>query len=170
MYWRAAASQLKSRVIARPIMRCQLSRSRNSATARPTAEIRPCGVSSSKANPVAVPSDRLVAGVASTTVSASPPTRRTSGKRAITQRVELGQAARLEARGYEDHVGAADDQMRQALVIADLGRDPPRYCAAASSEAVLEIAVAGAEQGELAAARDKGGQLRRAPDRGPSAG
>src|SRR5437879_1703742 len=80
--------------------------------------------------------------------STDPPNQRQG---AITQCVELGQAARLEARGYKDHVGAADNQVCQALVIVDLGRDPLSVLRGSDGEAVLEIAVAGAEQGELAA-------------------
>ena len=54
-------------------------RLRISPDARPTAASSAAGVSSSKAKPVAVPSARVTA-VASTTVSASPPTRRITGK------------------------------------------------------------------------------------------
>jgi len=60
-------------------MRCQISCSRNSVPARPIADISAAGLSPSKAKPVATPSAKLVA-VASTTVSARPPTRRTSGR------------------------------------------------------------------------------------------
>ena len=41
---------------------------------------------------------------------------------AVAQAVELGQAAGLEARGHEDHVGPGDQPVRPALVVAHVQR------------------------------------------------
>ena len=121
------------------------SRWRNKSMARPAAAISACGLSSSKAKPVAMPSARLAGiGVDHGVGEAADPTNQRQSS--ITQRIELGQTAGLEARGYEDHVGAADDQMRQALVVADLDPDLPLVLLGRGRKAALEIGVAGAEQ------------------------
>ena len=87
---------------------------------------------------------------------AADPTNQRQG--AITQRVELRQAARLKTRGYEDHVGAADDQMRQAVVVADLDTDLPAVTRSCGRKTELEIGIARAEQDELRPACHKLGQ------------
>jgi len=73
----------------------------------------------------------------------------------VTQRVELGQAARLEARRDEDDIGAGIDQVRQTFIIADRNPDPSSIPFRRSCESLLEITVSRAEQRELPAARDE---------------
>src|SRR5439155_208372 len=77
---------------------------------------------------------------------------------AVTQSVKLGQPAGFEARGDKDHIRPGDDQLRQALVVADLDANPTAVLLRRRREALLQIAVAGAEQGELAAGGDDVGQ------------
>ena len=53
------------------------------------------------------------------TVSASPPGRAHDRDGAVAQRVHLGEAARLAARGHQEHVGARHDLVGEALVVGE---------------------------------------------------
>ena len=72
--------------------------------------------------------------------------------RAVAQAVELGQAARLEARGHEDRVGAGNQAVREGFVVADAHSDRTRIRLRHCSERGFERRLAGTLQRELAAA------------------
>ena len=57
---------------------------------------------------------------------------------AVAQAVELGQPAGLEARGHENGVGAALQQVRQRLVIAGDDADPAAMARGGGMERALE--------------------------------
>ena len=75
-------------------------------------------------------------------------------RRAVAQCAELGEPAGLEAGRHDDEIGARLKEMRKRLVIAEDAADRARAHRGGLSEAVFERPFAGAEQRELAAARD----------------
>jgi hypothetical protein len=69
----------------------------------------------------------------------------------IAQAVELGQAAGFEARRHGDRVGAALHEVRERLVVAVDAADLPGVIAHGGPEAGLDLGIAAAEHGQLAA-------------------
>ena len=94
---------------------------------------------------------------------------RDHGQRPIAQRAELGEAAGLVARGHQQRIDAALDQMGEALVIADVAADAAGILIGGVAEAALQPALAGAQQGELGPFLQQDRQARPAEDRIPSA-
>ena len=124
--------------------------SANRAVARAIAQAREAAELGSQTNPVAVPAPRA-ASLASMMVSARPPVRADDRHAAIAQAVKLRQAAGFEARGDEDGVGAALQQVRQSLVIADARADPPGVARRGGGECRFQGGVAGSQHGQPAA-------------------
>ena len=71
---------------------------------------------------------------------------------AVAKRAELCQAAGLEARRHEQRIGAALDDMRKRLVVADHGGDTARMPACGGHNASFERFFAGAQYRDLCAA------------------
>src|SRR5690606_13833748 len=71
--------------------------------------------------------------------------------RAITQRVELRQAARLVARRHDEEVAPRDDPMRETFVVAAAKRDALGPRLRRATQRRLEIGIAAAELREAGA-------------------
>ena len=107
---------------------CRRAHSGASACAASARRAAPTSAAASaplKLKPLALPS-ASVSGVASTTVSARPPTFAHHRHRAVAQAVHLVEPARLEARGHQEDVGTRLDAVRQRLVVADAQRRSAR--------------------------------------------
>ena len=90
--------------------------------------------------------------------------------RAVAQRAKLRQAAGLEARRHQQRIGAALDQMRQRLVIADDAADAPRMRRGGVAESRARAPRRRAPSTrKLRAARPAAPAARRAAGRCPSA-
>ena len=77
--------------------------------------------------------------------------------RPVAEAVELREAAGFEAGGDEDGVAARVHAVREAFVVADADGDE-RVRGGGGGEGAFKLGVAGAEEGELAAAVDEGGE------------
>ena len=86
---------------------------------------------------------RIDNGVGQTTHS------RDNRYRAVAQRTELGEPARLEPRGDDERVGARLNQMRKRLVIADEATDPSRMGRLGGGERLLKIVIADAQAAQV---------------------
>ena len=74
------------------------------------------------------------------------------GQRAVAQAVELGQAARLEARGQQNHVGPRNHAVRQGFVVTNDERHVARVALCAVAQRLLYCRIARAQHRELPAA------------------
>ena len=71
------------------------------------------------------------------------------GDRAVTERDQLREPARLESRRHPQHVGARIDSLRKRGVEANRDRNLPRPLARPPAEHVLVAPVARADHGNL---------------------
>ena len=135
---RAGRRQETSAAMALRCMRSQTARSRHSARqpAQRLAEVRR-DVAGENWIPVATPA-ASAASLASITVSARPPTRDTTGMRAVAQGAKLRQAAGFEARGHQQGVATGLDQVGERLIVADDAADPAEMGRGRGGEGVFQ--------------------------------